>query len=265
MSLLKMFLMRITGNSFAQRLLEKNVGVAQSLMGIGSGGEVESSGEKAVLDVLVRKYKPPYYVFDVGSSKGQYLNLLLKLLPLNHLYVHCFEPGTIAFGLLVESSRRNDRIKLNNIGLGKEAGEVTLYFDKPGSELASLTKRKLDHFNIDFSRSEIITMRTLDDYCLENGIVRIHLLKLDIEGHELDVLAGSFNMLHKNAIDMVVFEFGGCNIDSRSYFQDFYYFFEKIKMQLFRITPSGYLYPITSYREIFEQFRTTNFIAMSHG
>ena len=38
MSLLKMFLMRITGNSFAQRLLEKNVGVAQSLMGIGSGG-----------------------------------------------------------------------------------------------------------------------------------------------------------------------------------------------------------------------------------
>ena len=264
MSLLKMLLIRITGNSFAQRLLEKNVGVAQSLMGIGSGAGVEFSGEKVVLDVLVQKYKPPYYIFDVGSNKGQYHNLILKLLPLNHLYVHCFEPGSTAFGLLVENSRHNDRIKLNNIALGKEAGEVTLYFDKPGSGLASLTKRKLDHFNIYFSQSEMVTMRTLDDYCLENGIARIHLLKLDVEGHELDVLAGSSNMLQKDAIDMVVFEFGGCNIDSRSYFQDFYYLFGK-KMQLFRITPSGYLYPITSYREILEQFRTTNFIAMRHG
>jgi hypothetical protein len=108
-------------------------------------------------------------------------------------------------------------------------------------------------------------MCTLDGYCLEKGIARIHLLRLDVEGHELDVLAGSSNMLHKDAIDMVMFEFGGCNIDSRSYFQDFYYFFEKVKMQIYSIAPSGYLYPISSYRKIFEQFRTTKFIALRHG
>ena len=56
MSLFKMLLIRITGNSFAQRLLEKNVRVAQFLMGIDSGAGVESSGEHVVIDVLVRRY-----------------------------------------------------------------------------------------------------------------------------------------------------------------------------------------------------------------
>jgi hypothetical protein len=61
---------------------------------------------------------------------------------------------------------------------------------------------------------------------------------------------------------MVAFEFGGSNIDSRSFFQDFYYFFKAQKFNLSRITPSGYLYPIKSYSELLEQFRCTNFVAV---
>jgi hypothetical protein len=40
------------------------------------------------------------------------------------------------------------------------------------------------------------------------------------------------------------------------------YFFQGAKMKIRRITPSGYLHPIESYKEIDEQFRTTNFIAI---
>ena len=72
-------------------------------------------------------------------------------------------------------------------------------------------------------------------------------------------------MFNKQKINIVTFEFGGCNIDTRSFFQDFYYFFKDVQMDIFRITPSGYLYPINSYKEIFEQFRTTNFVAMRNG
>ena len=76
-------------------------------------------------------------------------------------------------------------------------------------------------------------------------------------------MAGAKEMFARKAVDMVTFEFGGCNIDTRSFFQDFWYFFREAKMNLFRITPSGYLYPITSYRETDEQFRTTNFVALA--
>ena len=50
------------------------------------------------------------------------------------------------------------------MALGKEIGEMTLYYNKPGSGLASLSKRRLEHFNIDFDESEIVKVDTLDHY-----------------------------------------------------------------------------------------------------
>lgn len=46
-----------------------------------------------------------------------------------------------------------------------------------------------------------------------------------VEGHELDVLAGAEEAL--KSVQLVQFEFGGCNIDTRTYFQDFFYFFQQ--------------------------------------
>lgn len=265
MSVLKKALIRASGNHVIQNILEKTVRTSQDLMGIGSGGSVLSSGEQAIFRVLKQRVERPYCIFDVGSNKGQFLQLVLSKIAADNFSVHCFEPGKETFKILAESFKADKRIKLNNIGIGKAKGQAALYFDHVGSELASLTKRRLDHFAIDFSKSEIVEINTIDSYCSENAIPHIHLLKLDIEGHELDALTGAKRMFEKKAIDIVAFEFGGCNIDTRTFFQDFWYFFSGINMKLFRITPSGYLRPIDSYKEIHEQFGTTNFIATSTG
>jgi FkbM family methyltransferase len=262
MSILKKALISASGNRFIQRVLEKNVQSSHDLMGIGSGGGVLSSGEQTIFYVLKQILRPPYCIFDVGSNKGQFLQLILDNIKVDDFSIHCFEPGHETFKILVASSKEDKRIKLNNIGIGKEKGTAVLYYDSVGSGLASLTKRKLDHFSIDFSKAEKVEINTIDNYCSENAIKHIHLLKIDIEGHELDALASARRMFDEKSIDIVTFEFGGCNIDTRTFFQDFWYFFIEINMKIFRITPSGYLYPIESYKEIYEQFRTTNFIAM---
>jgi FkbM family methyltransferase len=191
MSIYKNALIKVSGNHFVQRILNKNVVVSQYLMGIGSGAGVSTSGEQAIFHVLEKRIKPPYCIFDVGSNKGQFLQLILKSILTSDFSVHCFEPGREAFAILAESCKEDKRIKLNNIGLGKEKGKAVLHYDSVGSGLASLTKRKLDHFNIDFSKEENVEINTIDSYCSENSIDHIHLLKIDIEGHELDGLAGA--------------------------------------------------------------------------
>ena len=264
--LVKKMLVSVSGSRSFQDILEELVQICHILQGVGTGSsEVGTSGEQAVFDLLRQSVKPPYCVFDVGSNRGQFLQLALDNVGSGDYSVHCFEPGQGTYGMLSASFQSNPRVKLNNVGIGKSCGEARLHYDAVGSGLASLTKRKLDHLGIPFEQSEPVTITTIDDYCQEYGLDHIHLLKLDIEGHELDALAGARKMFQRKAVDLVTLEFGGCNVDTRTFFQDFWYFFTEMGMDVFRITPTGYLYSIKSYSEIHEKFGVTNLVAQLKG
>ena len=51
-------------------------------------------------------------------------------------------------------------------------------------------------------------------------------MKMDIEGHEPFALRGAKNSLQKGLFRYIQFEYGGCNIDSRTYLKDFYDIFQ---------------------------------------
>jgi FkbM family methyltransferase len=250
------------GNNLCHRTLNVIVLAAHYIMGVGAGGRVESSGEAAISQKLLAlpRQNRDLCIFDVGANQGQFLEMIAAGLRGIPFRVHAFEPSATSFETLREKSRTLSGVTLNNIALGREPGHAELFYERAGSGLASLYKRRLDHFAIDFSQSDRVRVETLDRYCTEFGIQRIDLLKLDVEGHELEVLRGSERMFSERRIGIVSFEFGGCNIDSRTFLQDFYYFFQERGMTMFRITPSGYLWPIRKYQEMDEQFRTTNFI-----
>lgn len=260
---LKSLAIAMTGSRSAQRILRRVAGYAEYLAGIGAGSEVETSGERAIFSLLRQRVKDSCIVFDVGANRGQFLGATLAAFPDGRCDVHCFEPGVGTFRLLSEHHRAVPNVHLNNVAVGKEQGEATLWYDQEGSGTASLTRRDLAHFGVRFDNSETVTTTTLDAYCVEHGIPRIDLLKLDIEGHELDALDGAAKLFRRRAIGMVMFEFGGCNIDTRTFFRDFWHFFGNTGMQLYRITPSGYLDLLTRYAEPLEQFRTTNFLAVA--
>ena len=68
-------------------------------------------------------------------------------------------------------------------------------------------------------------------------------------------------MLESRAIAIIQFEFGNCNIASRTYFQDFYYLLEP-NYRIYRILGHG-LRPVRGYRESQEVFLTTNYLAVA--
>ena len=67
-----------------------------------------------------------------------------------------------------------------------------------------------------------------------------------------------------SAKNNIQFEFGGCNIGTRTYFQDFWYFFKSHHFILYRITPIG-AEPINQYKESEEYFSTTNYVAINEA
>ena len=235
------------------------------LMGIGTGAGVETSGELGAMKRALEKLPSKITIFDVGANKGQYASLLAKNIDEKDVDLHCFEPSKTAFSIIKNKidSINILNVKVNNFALGKKQEDRTLWSNEFGSGLASLTKRRLDHLSIDFSCNEQVHVNTIDNYCKNNDINHIHILKIDTEGHELDVLAGAKNMFSQHAVDFVQFEFGGCNIDTRTYVQDFFYFFNEYGFTIHLITPSGYCMPMEHYQEWDEKFITTNYIAVS--
>jgi FkbM family methyltransferase len=245
-----------------QKIFEYLYILALKGMNYGGGSNPSDSGEIYVLNYIenkLRKSESPIIIFDVGANVGGYSLLIIEILKNIKTKIFSFEPSQLTFEKLKESVSQFKNVSLFNFGFGKDSGKFILFSDQKHSGLASLYNRKLGYRNINLSNSEEVEIKTIDNFCSENNISHIHFLKLDVEGNELDVLTGAQTMIKSGKIDYIQFEFGGSNIDSRTYFQDFFFLLNP-KYKIFRIVKDG-IYPIDTYKETSEIFTTTNYLA----
>lgn len=245
-------------NAIPLSVLEKLEDVIQKQLGKGSGAWSTKNEARIVSEFIKSLSLGEVVAIDAGANLGNWSAEILEYLP--NASVIAFEPSQEAFTRLIGRFSSNAHVKIVNAALGKENKAATLYADTSGSGLGSLTKRRLSHFNIEFNYEEQIKIQTLDSWVASNNLqVLPNVLKMDVEGHELDVLLGATETL-KN-IQLVQFEFGGGNIDTKTFFQDFWYLFEQQGFEVFRLTPTKPKL-IKEYSERDESFRATNYIAI---
>jgi FkbM family methyltransferase len=255
--------MQLTRSEKGQAFLEKIAGRLERWQGYGSGGNLETSGEQVLFEV-VRKMDTASVektIFDVGANIGDFTAAARHALG-REINIHAFEPASDVFARLADRFANDERITVNDFALGRVREERPLYGPNNVSVLASLLDRNLDHVEMKSSFQEVVKVLPLSDYCLARGIEQIHLLKLDVEGFELEVLRGGEPLFHKRMIRACSFEFGGCNLDARTFLRDYFEFFTDHGMNLFRITPAATLVRLPHYRENFERFMTTNYLAV---
>lgn len=235
------------------RLVETAASRAQ---GKGYGSSTIKQENKLLHQLLAA---PPRLAIDIGGNVGNYTAEIRRRNP--SAEIHTFEPSTKNIQILKSRFSGDSNIQIIPCAVSDSAGVFTLYSDTPGSGGSSLTQRKLDHFNIHFDVKESVNTIRFEDYWTQQlGRRSLDLVKMDIEGHELAALKGFGQAI--NATKVLQFEFGGCNIDTRTFFQDFWYFFKDNGFELHRISPVG-LDRISAYRESDEFFITTNYIAVN--
>ena len=232
----------------------------------GKGFGAKSIKEEVDSCISLLTHNPKIFI-DIGAHKGLYTKEVLKVFP--NIESYLFEPSPSNVEILTSRFENMPNVHISSNALSNIKGKMKIYYDTPGSELTSLTKRRVDHFNMHMDFSEDIETTRFDDFWKttdhykKNPNTIIDYVKIDVEGHELDVLEGFGNLLDK--VGIVQFEFGGTNIDTRTYFQDFWYLFKdkKYDFSIYRIAPRG-LIPITKYVETDEYFSTSNYIAANN-
>jgi FkbM family methyltransferase len=226
------------------------------LQGKGKGSESFESEIRSAFSFLDLNALPNPIVFDIGANQGLYSENLLQIYP--DARIIAFEPSSKSREQLENRFFKDNRVSIEPFALGRDSTPRILYSDRPGSGLSSLTKRRLEHFNIEFDYSEQVNVTTLDAW-IDTNKLNPDFIKMDVEGHEYEVLSGGMKVLE--SVKVIQFEFGGCNIDTRTYFQDFWYFFCKNGFSLYRVTPKGPV-RVMKYSEEDEYFNTTNYIAV---
>jgi FkbM family methyltransferase len=233
--------------------------VSLAAMGYGEGANPAASGEEGALRYVESRLLADQKVtiFDVGANVGQYAEAALDRWG-ERVALWCFEPSPPTFRLLSERLRGQPQVTLENLGLSREDGTLTLHTLGEGSKIASVYARRTGQWNLD--KSEEIQVRTLDSYCAANRIDSIDCLKIDVEGHELAVLQGAKSMLAAGAIRFVQFEFSSACIDARVFLRDYWELLSK-DYAIFRVIAHG-LAPVVAYDETLEVFkRATNYLA----
>jgi hypothetical protein len=135
-------------------------------------------------------------------------------------------------------------------------GTVNLFSAGEGESTASLHKNP----DLGHGYSEVVQITTIDDVCEAEGVDRIHVLKIDTEGYEMDVLSGAQRMLEEGRIETIQFEFGETFLGTGYYFRDTFDLLSP-RYTLYRILRSG-LCRVTGYTHDLEIYKLTNFLCI---
>jgi FkbM family methyltransferase len=160
-----------------------------------------------VTQALIRKPAP--LIFDIGAHVGETAARYRTLFP--DARIHCFEPHPQSFATLVATYRGDDHVVPHAAAVSDSTGTAKLHANRDSVTNSLLASdSRADNYWVAgvFDTGEEIAVQTiaLDDFCQEQRIAHIDVLKVDVQGAEYAVLAGARDLLARRAIDVIYLE-----------------------------------------------------------
>ncbi len=178
--------------------------------------------EKATRQRLLDSLRPGMTVLDVGAHVGYYARLAAGAVGPGGR-VLAFEPHPRTFAILQDNVRPYHNVALFQAGLSDAPGTAQLYdylmMSASGSlhydpDMADLVKQQVNGSDIapriaaDFPvQSYEVALLCADDLLAEMGIEQVDVIKMDIEGAELDALRGLRQTIARSESLLLIMEY----------------------------------------------------------
>ena len=189
-------------------------------------------------------------IIDIGAHKGEFLESMLKIKKINSFYA--FEPQKNIFNELNEKFSKNEKITLFNFAMDKEITNKKLKINKFSmtSSLAEINEKslylKVKNFltsNSNFEDEYEIQTNTVDKI-FENIGLQKTLLKIDVEGFEMNVIKGSQMKLKEIPFILLENQFG--NHYKNNNFKDIIKFLSKRNFEIYK----KFIFPTLHYQDV---------------
>jgi len=156
-------------------------------------------------------------IYDIGANVGSWTLLAKAVNP--DARIHAFEP------LATHADRFERRIaeirgaQLHRVALGRDnvTARMRVTNHSDSSSLLPVADAGRAHFGLAEVGQTITTVRRLDDYRAERALPLPDLIKLDVQGYELEVLAGGVGTLESAKAIIVEASFTKVNALSRRF------------------------------------------------
>lgn len=157
------------------------------------------SGIYATIELkeLIKGIKTPETIIDIGSNKGQFILLIEKIYPNKNIY--SFEPIKEMIDKQKKFFAYKNNIIFHNIALGSSTTlkEFLITTRMDSSSFLKIVSDKNKSKNYDIVENRNIQINTLDNLLINEKISHPVLIKIDVQGYELEVLRGANNLLKK--------------------------------------------------------------------
>jgi FkbM family methyltransferase len=161
--------------------------------------------ERDIVALVERLTQPGWTVFDIGANIGAHTLRFSRLVgPRGRVFA--FEPMDYAFNKLTRNLSLNDAQNTRAFKLALSDENADARRVNYRSSWSTTGERRVETSSVDFKR--------LDDWCVEHDIARVDLIKLDVDGHEWQVLKGGLATITRHH-PIVLIEAGAWHFTSR--------------------------------------------------
>jgi FkbM family methyltransferase len=142
-------------------------------------------------------------IIDIGANEGQFTCKILEVIP-DAKYL-CFEPIPEVYEQLKFNVKKYKNISIFNLALGERNGEAKININQysPSSSILEMLELHKENFNFAIQTEQSrIRIARLDDF-LSDEIDPPILLKIDVQGYEMDVLKGAERILGQSELIII--------------------------------------------------------------